>query len=258
MEIFRPDGTKLIFDEGEFVNKYKDDYFWGMENYLVSNLHRSSSYVEKEIEEILKKVKVNEPYSVRDVVRLLAWKIGKIDHKESEKESTEEIVAFRYIDGWKDVEKQMNSDEVFARLRSNKEDFPIGKIAYYLVSDMDNLKDLAKKDDPREFFETFCKRSFKGLGTVYIFTLLFFLSGGKYPIYDQFAHKAAKAIVLDKNPNDVFVGYSPSKTEIDKALSMYNEYRWLLSLIFGDESIERDQDRALWVYGHSKDKYSVI
>ena len=253
MDIFRPDGTVFEFNKDEFVDYFKADYFLEKpEKGFVCNIkNRSSKFIEQEIERVLKRGIETK----QDVARLLAWKIGKIDHKKSEKSSSEEKVVFEYTDGWTNVEQRVCDNESSVKLRSKEEDFPIGKIASYILNDPDNLKQLAKENDTRSFFETFSKQPFKGLGTVYIFTLLYFLSGDERPIYDQFAHRAAKALVLDKNPKDVFVGYPPSKTETDKALGMYDEYCCLLSLLFGDSCIDRNQDRALWVYGHSKAKY---
>lgn len=254
MKIFRPDGELYEFDEIVFVDYFKGDYYLDEpeKDFVCDIKNKSSRFIEKEIGRIIKKGIKNK----QEVARLLAWKIGKIDHKKSEKESNDEKTVFVYKNGWTNIEKQALDNKSLVNLRSKEKDFPIGEIASYIVNNRGILKQMAQKDDPKEFFETISKKRFKGLGTVYIFTLLFFFSKGKYPIYDQFAHKAAKAIILNKSPKDVFVGYPPSKTEIDKALSMYSEYRCFLSLIFGDSGIDRDQDRALWVYGHSKKKYS--
>ena len=122
----------------------------------------------------------------------------------------------------------------------------------------------------------------RNLGSVYVFAILFFVSGGKYPIYDKYAHTAVKALYLDRNPKDIFVGEAPQvyidtkekmgktadeivkeiekKNEryesfdksTDKILGMYKEYCWMLEQVFGSFSIPRKLDRALWVYGHSR------
>lgn len=86
-------------------------------------------------------------------------------------------------------------------------------------------------------------------------TLIYFLSGGKYPIYDKFAHIAVKALYMNENPKDIFVGGAPGKGNMDQAIGMYKEYCWLLKQVFGKYDIDRELDRALWVYGHSKKKY---
>ena len=96
-----------------------------------------------------------------------------------------------------------------------------------------------------------CKNrsSVKQLGTVYLLAILFFISGGDYPLYDKYAHTAVKALYLGKNPKDVFVGDAPQDS-IDKIAGLYEEYCSLLKSCFGTFSIDRALDRALWVYGH--------
>ena len=261
MKLFRPDGTMFEFDEDLFVEYYRNDYFLNKEDYKVSDLrNRSNDNIEEEIIKILKKGKGNRSYDKRDIARILAWKIGFIDHKKSNTD-------FVYQKYWTDLEQRADkiNGVVKRGVRSNNEDFPIGRIAEYIVKNQDDLKRVAN-NSPRDFLNLFKieernKERFKGLGTVYILTLLYFLSGEKYPIYDKFAHKAAKAIVLDVNPREVYVGPAPDKAEVDSIITMYSEYCWLLTKIFGTRDdncfITRKQDQALWVYGHSKEKFPV-
>lgn len=96
----------------------------------------------------------------------------------------------------------------------------------------------------------------KQLGAVYLITIIFFMSKGKYPIYDKFAHKAALAIRGDKNPLEVSVKPAPDKTSISAVMKMYDEYLYLLNDVIGTTELSRGQDQALWVYGHSKVKYN--
>lgn len=95
----------------------------------------------------------------------------------------------------------------------------------------------------------------KHLGVVYVITLIYFLSGGKYPIYDKFTHIAVKALYMNENPYDIFVCGAPGKNNIAQAIGMYKEYCWLLKQVFGKYDIDRKLDQALWVYGHSTKKY---
>lgn len=88
-------------------------------------------------------------------------------------------------------------------------------------------------------------------GAVYIINLMYFKSSGKWPIYDKFAHKALKAILMEKSPGEIWVGDAPLKAETDKVTNMYLEYCWLLNCLFGSKEIDRKIDRALWVYGHA-------
>lgn len=95
----------------------------------------------------------------------------------------------------------------------------------------------------------------KQFGTVYIITLIYFLSKGKYPIYDKFAHKAIMAIDSNRNPMDITVASPPDKSSVAKVINMYTEYYKKIEEIFGSYRLTRKQDQALWVYGHSKVKY---
>lgn len=90
----------------------------------------------------------------------------------------------------------------------------------------------------------------KNFGSVYIINLICFLSKGKFPIYDKFAHKAAKALFMVKRPNEVYVGSAPGKNDIKNVVNLYNEYLWLLEKLFHNYSIDRITNRALWAYGH--------
>ncbi len=83
------------------------------------------------------------------------------------------------------------------------------------------------------------------------------MTKGKYPVYDSFAHKALKALYMKKAPFEIFSGIAPGKYDVDKVINMYNEFLWLLNELFDTYTIDRKLDRALWVYGHATDKYSL-
>ena len=97
----------------------------------------------------------------------------------------------------------------------------------------------------------------QNFGAVYIINLLFFKSGGKWPIYDKFVHKAAKALFMKKHPSQIYVGDAPNKRHIRDVVNMYSEYIWLLEILFCTKSIDRKTDRALWVYGHATDRDKI-
>lgn len=97
----------------------------------------------------------------------------------------------------------------------------------------------------------------RNIGPVYIITSLFFKSHGRFPIYDQFAHKAIRALALNLGPDEIYLGDNPGKSNVKKVMCMYNEYITLLEKVFpneintdGDLFISRSLDQALWVYGH--------
>ncbi len=119
----------------------------------------------------------------------------------------------------------------------------------------------------------------KYVGTVQIINGLFFLSKGEIPIYDYYAQVGLKALLLDKNPQRIYVGEAPSKTALSKgsdknrkhllANNLLEEYIYQLSMlkkICADDTseyfdcngmcISRSLDRALWVYGHASKKWS--
>lgn len=87
-----------------------------------------------------------------------------------------------------------------------------------------------------------------------IITIMFFLSKGRIPIYDQFTHKAVKAIYFEKKPKDIYVGPAPLKSSITDAVNLLMEYMWYLEEIFGRHNISRSEDQALWAYGHVRHK----
>ena len=118
-------------------------------------------------------------------------------------------------------------------------------------------KELEKKaeSDPQQVLCELRDLHINGLGTVYIITLLYFISHGQYPIYDRFAWKAIQAICDDTKPGDVIhASELPEKKShaFDTVFDTYmNPYMDKLKSVFGSTYQEsRDIDRALWVYGH--------
>ena len=92
----------------------------------------------------------------------------------------------------------------------------------------------------------------RGLGPTNKLAIQFFITGGGDPIYDTYAHKGALAI--DQNlptfpPGQTVTGYKPVQTWDD-----YQKFKLLLRKIglqpHGNMFTSRDDDRALWVYGH--------
>ena len=92
-----------------------------------------------------------------------------------------------------------------------------------------------------------------GVGTVYLITLLFFLSHGKYPIYDRFAMNSLMAIENDVAPEPNTIPELPAKWDRGFATLCdreYGEYIDKLNSLGMDYKSDRRIDRALWVYGH--------
>ena len=247
MKFYMPNGEEISAEK--FVKEYSNDYFLKEigEQGLVPNLGRSSKYIEKEIEKILYKGIKNE----RDVARIIAWKILKIKHRESEDNQ-----KFVYASDW------VNAEQLSVTRYSNP--FPLDTIAHDITSDIKKLEKLAT-EDPQGLLNTINKPEYKGMGSVYLVTLLYFLSKGAYPIYDQFAMMALTAIKGNTTPKAgekvvVDVEFTDLPVKESKGFShvMENEmaiYISMLNEIFGEEwKTNRDIDRALWVYGHLFEK----
>ena len=123
-----------------------------------------------------------------------------------------------------------------------------------------NLLDLADSKDSD------IKKAMRGIGTVYLLTLLYFITGGATPIYDRFAMaallvwKLRDSITIPEN-SIIRVEALPDKKD-DKVRNilkegLYSKYIELLSdfcgMVYGDKDKwkdDRNVDRALWVYGH--------
>lgn len=217
--------------------------------------------------------KLDQEEKFERIWKLIAWKAGRLEYIEEEDSQKKESLF-------------ISKDEKYTWSGLNERGKPIGeKKKVKELSEEERLEwknrikdfineingcELFKEKDWteqkcafREAYETLIKLNEKhkmdNLGTVYTIALIYFLSKGKFPIYDQFAHIAAKAIYLNADPSIIYIGDPPGKTkaEEDKVIHMYNEYCWLLQQIFGSYSFytDRSVDQALWVYGHSKIKY---
>lgn len=109
---------------------------------------------------------------------------------------------------------------------------------------------------PKDLTSDGKEKRLPNFGTVYLINLIYFRSEGKFPIYDQFAHKAVKALFANASPANIYIGPAPDKEEQTKVVALYREYLWLLDKVFGRIKIERKLDQALWVYGHKSEAYT--
>lgn len=247
LKVISADGDAGYMSKEEFVAKYCPIYFTGQKNLT----HMNSSFAENRIENIL----YGGIENVSDVVDILAWKLGKINHRKSDNE--------RMIRYSSDCECDDNGN--LKSLTLYGEVCNIEEFAKYIVEKQGTLKKKLDSDpggdqgaqcvlntmkdnlDPKN-------KSVKNrIGTVCLITLLYFLSQGKYPIYDRFAKIAIDALC----GSDLPVHYKPlpGKTEkgFDRVIEIYNkEYVSKLRIVFGDAYNCRQVDRALWVYGHTK------
>ncbi|MCH5315785.1 MAG: hypothetical protein J1E81_07715 [Eubacterium sp.] len=226
---FMPNGEEILREE--FIKFYNNCYY-------VTN----SKCVEDEIDSLLKKeIKTREDFKM-----ILAWKIGRINHKKSRFKG--ETI---FSESWKEKDETK-----IAKLRNGNE-LDIYELLN-LISDNDDLVEESKKDDQKAQ-EVLCKiNQTEGIGTVYLITLLYFISNGKYPIFDQFASAAVNAITKGKKPGEkVSINNLPDRKNIDNLLigdktKGYLKFKRDIEKIFKyyDYQNNRDVDRALWVYGH--------
>ncbi len=241
LRFFSPDGKRLLTKE-EFISFYSQAYFLNGKT-AVKNVFRSSKWVEDNIEEILKQgIK-----SHNDVIRILAWKTGKIKHAESEKNK-----KFIYSSDWINAER-------FDIMRYGDRIDPtsVKSFVEFICSNVDEFKSLIDKGEHQRLLNLLSGKSYKGIGTVYMITLIYFLSAGELPIYDKFAQISVDAILKGKKPGEaVRFKELPVKATAEFSTVMdngnaYKNYIESLNIIFGDEyKTNRDIDRALWVYGH--------
>lgn len=151
-----------------------------------------------------------------------------------------------YASDWEEAEN--------LRAKRYGRDFKLKNIAVYVTNNISDLEAMSN-DNPQGVLNALRDQNTKGIGTVYLITLLYFISKGRYPIYDRFAEMALCAIKNGLKPSDK-VPYTnlPDKNSrrFDRVVEdRLNPYINDLHTIFGKEAAKcRDVDRALWVYGH--------
>ena len=223
----------------EFIALYEPCYFIGNSKAKGFVHTQSSSYVEnQEIMPILQ----GHISSYSDLAKVMAWKIGKIKHLESEKTK-----VMQYASDWAHCESE--NPLRYGRVME------LQKLADYILKHQPELEDDAI-NNPQECLCRLRDVGTKGIGTVYLITLLFFLSHGMYPIYDRFAMASLMAAEEDMSPHlekTIKVPNLPSKgakgfSAICK--NQYADYIKRLEDLNVDYQNDRGLDRALWVYGH--------
>ena len=244
----------LYFDPNTCPKDYKSQHYHDKEkleaeyrsllknNLGINKLNRTDYNAEQKVmDNLLKKSIFNE--------EALAWKAGKIEFENGELKTADIFESGDdYINGYGQ--------------RINKEAFQ--NYSSYLQNSKKSINKKINEDNWTEAYRDALEESPRNIGPVYIINALFFLTGGKAPIYDVFAHKAVKALLLNIAPSEVYLGGNPGKNDIDNVIAMYNEYMLMLKMVFKDYFeqkkksemfISRELDRALWVYGHSKKIY---
>lgn len=245
MEKFYDCKTDSQIKRDDFIKIYNGSYFLSGER-MVKGVIRNSTVAENEIERIL-----NEGIKTdKDVINILAWKLGKIKHRETDAEKNGNIV---FSKDWKNAYK-------LDILRYGRQWENIKEFVDYIVRNINDLRSKSKCC-PQKVLNELKDQAPKGIGTVYLITLLYFISQGKYPIYDRFAYIALQGIKHGTEPftKKIKPPILPDKNS-EKFKSVYEDYiePYIkeLSDIFGSDynrSVEeyRNIDRALWVYGHA-------
>lgn len=254
----------------EFINDYAEYYYIFEAEYnrgkkkdekCPKYLRQSSYWVDAEIMKI--KDKEND-WDTKDVVRILAWKTGNINHEQSKSEKKiiylneewdEEECSIKLRNGNKQNIKKFAEKVVDIR-KKYSDSSPENKFGFSDAS-IDAWKSLVNENDVN------------GLGTVYLITILFFVTKGKCPIYDRFAMGALLSFENTDKEFKVFpraiinIKLLPGKLKNqdgkiieNKQLlllleqeNIYTYYFGLLRKYFENWS-EREVDMALWVYGH--------
>lgn len=242
------DYEPLYYDPTSCPEEYKSNFpnikEWSKEGYEqllksclnISKLNATNFRAEKEV---MKKLKKTEFDAIA-----LAWKAGKIDWKDNQLITTNFETDDYYINGYGGQIRKTDFNNYCDKLENMK----------------DCINNYVDEEKWQEAYKAIMEISPKNIGPVYNINTLFFLTGGKAPIYDAFAHKAVKGLLLNIAPSEVYLGSNPDKKDVVNITAMYQEYMILLKMVFKDWFkqkkkedlfIPRKLDRALWVYGHS-------
>ena len=158
MKFYTLDGSEI--DRTVFVEKYGTSYYIDRPRYI-PRVGQSSRPIEDYMDELLKNG-IKEPL---DVVRILAWKLGKIKHSESKN-------GFVYAKDWKNAER-------FEVYRYNRP-LDIRTISEYISNNITRLEETAMIA-PQKVLCELRNLNVTGLGTVYLIALLYFISRGEIP-----------------------------------------------------------------------------
>ena len=232
--LYYPDGS-IIENLDEFVNFYNHCYYL-----------KNSKFSEEQIEKILDR---SHHLTEQDVMSILRWKFGRIDHKQTASSGNQVIYnAKDYIDSFNGILKAYSTwDEYGREVNAEK----ICKyIARHYKCENTNYEDIYSTlaDQPKE--------DTKNMGPVYLLTLVSFITRGLCPIYDRFALQAIEAIKATAIKPGQSAPIGELIQDLDKhnkseIIRLYKEYIYSIKCVFGTKyQYNRDVDRALWFYGH--------
>ena len=188
----------------DFISYYERVYYY------------SCSYIaEKRIESILK----NGIQGKKDAFDILAWKLDGIDVNNT---NYKKEIQYRINKSNKNNEsnwKYSDDDNGFCQGTYQGGKIDLSEYLMRFRSGSQRLADLKESatDNGEKALVLLAENAPRGLGPVYMITLLHFLNQGKgekkYPIYDKFAHTALKVILNDET---VELGATFTDEEITK------------------------------------------
>ena len=254
LTMYFPDQTECK-DINQFISCYNQVYFYDK---------NTSTIAEALADMLLRKTKF-EPI---DVFNILAWKVDGIDTN-----STISIDNLRYRRSWRVENEKYYGDNIYHKLK-------LDRVISFISENSE--KWLAHWDDTESGFDPEYAQNVVSeilgiitgqtktyIGKVYIITLLYFITKGRWPIYDQFASIAINAMNTENmKPYDIISDSELPDTNSEafsKHLTSSGIYMDYLNFIkeFQSQSTyqyitSRDIDRALWAYGHTIKKWYTV
>ncbi len=231
------DEAGKVIPAADWMRRYEPYYFLGdPSSKRVNRRNKTSPFIEDQVCALLNK---STFLSKDDLVLLMAWKLGLVDHGSSEEHKK---IIFK-----QDFGAKLISTGQFRPLDFSK------SIPYLATNMAEIVKNLTLNPQYLVNKVRGPHPELEGFGITYILTVQFFVTHGKYPIYDKFAHIGAIAICQDLKPG------APIEWASVQDWNDYLRYVELLNAISaacsqsGSSSpmtVPRPVDRALWVYGH--------
>lgn len=104
-------------------------------------------------------------------------------------------------------------------------------------------------------------KEIRHMGVVYTIAVVYFMTQGRFPIYDKYAHIALLTLTNGENgklySDERIRPYSPAEAAGEKRFEKYHDYRILSDAVYKTFRIRFDNaedlrrvDKALWAYGH--------
>jgi len=225
--------VKFYYPNGKEIKSFDKFIKFYNRCYYIENSYIVEAYFDELIEKGIKEKS--------DIFKILAWKTGKINQKESK------VDNFVYYKGWED-------DKSFSVKHYGRE-INLKILIDYAFENQNELK----KMKPQDIIGKFNNENVipEGIGTVYLVTLCYFITQAKYPIFDRFADIALKAVKKGMAPlNKIKASQLPDKSikGFNEKMKVYDDFCELIQNVEEEFNViyknSRDIDRALWVYGH--------